>query len=280
MIWKWKNFELDFSQTRVMGILNVTPDSFFDGKKYFDSQCAVAQAWRMQEEGADLIDVGAESSRPGAAPVSEEEELRRLRPVLQSLQKENFPLPISLDSMKSSVVRILFQEGLVDVVNDIGGLRDPEMKNFILEHQIPVMLMHMFGNPQNMQKTYRYQDLMEDLLSFFTEKIKDIPSSHPIMIDPGIGFGKSVEDNLLILNQIHRFQKLGKPVLIGASRKSFIGKVLDLLPEDRLEGSLAVASVMAMRCVSMLRVHDVEATVRSIKMVHSIKNATIASNTP
>ncbi|MEZ4704688.1 MAG: dihydropteroate synthase [Bdellovibrionota bacterium] len=268
--WTWKHHHLDFSWPLIMGILNVTPDSFSDGNHYFSVDRAVERAWQMQHEGADVLDVGAESSRPGAEVVNEKEELARLIPVLDKLKAQNFPLPISLDSYKAPVLKRLWEEGLIDIHNDISGLRDPENAEFVKRHRIPVIIMHMFGTPQTMQKEFSYQNVVQDLLTFFHDRLRDVDNDHLVMIDPGIGFGKSVEQNLDLLRNIDVFSQLGKPILVGASRKSFLGTLLGLEVDKRLAGSLAVVSALATKNVAMFRVHDVAQTHQTLKIIRHL----------
>ncbi len=256
-----------------MGILNVTPDSFSDGGKYIDPERALAQAWKIQKEGADLLDIGAESTRPGSEGVSEEEEKKRLWSVLRKLKEEEYPLPISLDSCKASLVEAAIKEGLIQMVNDVQGLRDPEMVRVVKENQVPVCIMHMFGVPRSMQSEYVYEDVVSDLITFFKERLKETGLKDNVILDPGIGFGKSVKHNLQILQRLPEFLELGHPILIGASRKSFIGKTLDVDVEERLEGSLAVAAISAYQGASILRVHDVQETVRVVRMAEAIRSA-------
>jgi dihydropteroate synthase len=253
--------------TRVMGTLNVTPDSFSDGGRFLEPDKAVERAFAIAEEGADLLDIGAESTRPGAEPVPEEEERRRLWPVLERLAREKFPLPVSLDCAKPALVAEAWDTGWIAIVNDVEGLRNPEMVRVVRERNAPVILMHMWGTPRTMQQDFRYGDVVADLIAFFRRRIEETGLAEQVTVDPGIGFGKSVEQNLEILRRLREFGVLGRPILVGASRKSFIGKVLDLPdPADRLEGSLAAAAVAAMNGASIVRVHDVRATVRFLKL--------------
>lgn len=255
-----------------MGVLNVTPDSFYDGGSYASAEKAIERAWDMVDEGADLIDIGAESSRPGAPAVSIEEERKRLFPVLEQLKAEKFPLPISLDSSKPEILTECAKNSWVQIANDITGLRNPSMVLAVVKNQIPVIIMHMFGTPQTMQQDYHYADVVTDIIEFFKRRLNDCRLKDNVILDPGLGFGKGVEHNLAILNRLSEFDVLGFPLLIAASRKSFIGKILDLETEDRLEGSLAAAAIAVDRGAKMLRVHDVKETVRVVKIVEAIKN--------
>lgn len=268
---RWPNGSLVLDRCRVMGILNVTPDSFSDGGKFIKPQAAVKRAWEIAQEGADILDVGAESTRPGAQAITEDEERGRLWSILDCLTKENFPIPISLDSTKPALVAEAFEKGWIQVANDVGGLRDPKMVEVIKEFQIPVILMHMFGTPRTMQQDYHYKDVVADLISFFQKRLKETEIDDNVVLDPGIGFGKSVDHNLTILNRLQEFAPLGCPLMVGASRKFFVGKVLNLKTEDRLEGSLAAAAIAAYNGASIVRVHDVQATVRVLEVVEAIR---------
>jgi len=274
VIWQWPDGKsLKFGQkTHVMGILNLTPDSFSDGGKYLDPGRALERARVMVEEGADIIDVGGESTRPRSKPISAAEELERLLPVLERLLKE-IPVPISLDTYKAEVAL----EGLrlgVHIINDVGGgLRDPEMSRVVAEYQCPVIAMH---NPvEDSGDPYPYTDILADVvdsLRISQELFRQAGlDSNKIMVDPGIGFGKSVEQNLCLIRNISALRSLGSPVLLGVSRKGFIGKVLDTQIADRLEGSLAVAAWAVTQGVDVLRVHDVKETVRVVKMLEAIE---------
>lgn len=267
----WKDGSLSLHRCRVMGVLNVTPDSFYDGGVYKDASAAIERAWAMVDEGADLIDIGAESSRPGAPSISIEEEKNRLFPVLEKLKEENYPLPISLDTCKPEVLTECCKHGWIQIANDITGLRNPAMVLAVIKNEIPVIIMHMMGTPQTMQQDYAYDDVVTDIIDFFKKRLNDCRMKHNVVLDPGLGFGKSVEHNLTILNRLSEFQALGFPILVGASRKSFIGKTLDVETEDRLEGSLAAAAIAVDRGASMLRVHDVKETVRVVRMIEAIK---------
>jgi dihydropteroate synthase len=260
---------------QVMGILNLTPDSFSDGGLFTSLDKAVKRAFQMKEEGADLIDVGAESTRPGAESVEEKTERNRLFPVLKELKNRNFPIPISLDTSKPSLADEALSEGLVSMVNDVEGLRNPKMADVIRKWKVPVVLMHMFGSPRTMQNDFHYGDIVSDLIRFFKGRILESGlQNDQIILDPGIGFGKSVEHNLQILKRLRELGDLGYPILIGASRKSFIGKILNLPnPLDRVEGSLACALLAVQNGASYVRVHDVLPSVLALQMVEAISQA-------
>src|SRR3990172_4076326 len=222
----------------IMGVPNITPDSFSDGGRFLDPTKALRHAKEMVAAGADLIDVGGESTRPGAEPISSEEELHRVIPVIERLSQE-IPVPVSIDTYKAEVARKALQAG-ARWVNDISSLRfDPKMVALIAESQAPVVLMHMKGTPMDMQRDPRYESVIGEIYSFLEERIEFAVSAgirrEQIIIDPGIGFGKRTQDNLMILAGLDRFQSLGRPILLGTSRKSFIGQVLDLPVDERLE---------------------------------------------
>ncbi len=258
----------------VMGILNVTPDSFSDGGKYLDFERAVKRGKQMVKEGADIIDIGGESSRPGSGRVSAAEEMERVLPVVEALRKETDAI-ISVDTYKPEVAERAIDAG-ADMINDIYGLRKEGMAELIGQHGVGVVIMHMQGDPENMQENPQYRDVIADISRFLraqAEKALDAGISiDSIVIDPGIGFGKTVEHNLQIIKELGAFRSLGYPVLVGASRKSFIGKTLDLHVEERLEGSLAVAVIAVQKGVSIIRTHDVMETVRAVKMTMAVES--------
>ncbi len=258
--------------TAIMGILNITPDSFSDGGKYYGAEKAVERAMQMVEEGADIIDLGGESSRPGSPRISSEEELNRVMPVLKEL-RDRTDVPISVDTYKPEVADRVLSAG-ADIINDIYGLRKEGMAETIADHGAGAVIMHMRGDPENMQKNPEYGDVIGDIIGFLriqSEKALDTGVSRDsIMVDPGIGFGKSLEHNLKIVRELGSFRSLGYPVLFGASRKSFIGAALDLPVEERLEASLATTSLAVLKGASTIRVHDVRETVRAVRMVEAI----------
>ena len=272
-------------QTLVMGILNITPDSFYDGGKYLKKEEAVKKALRMMEAGADIIDVGGESSRPGSQPVSVNEELKRVIPVIKQVAKIS-DIVVSVDTTKSEVAKQAIEAG-AQIVNDISALRfDPRMAKICAEKKAGVVLMHMRGTPATMQTDVQYNDLMSDIFNHLEERIafavKAGIKKQRIAIDPGIGFGKSPEDNLKIINRLSEFKALGRPIILGTSRKSFIGKILGLAPDrfnrgldakDRLEGSIATIAAGILHGASIVRVHDVKETRMAVDMIDAIKNA-------
>ncbi len=261
------------SQTHIMGVLNVTPDSFSDGGKFFKVEDAVNQGMKMAEEGADIIDVGGESTRPGSDPVLIQEELCRVIPVIRSLFKKT-DAPISIDTYKAEVAKQALDAG-AQMINDISALRfDPEMKKVVSEYKVPINLMHIKGTPKNMQKNPWYEDVISEITEYLNESIKIAKDAgidpEKIIIDPGIGFGKRLEDNLNILKNLKKLSILGCPILIGCSRKSFIGKILDLPVEERLEGSLAALAVAVMNGANIVRVHDVKESRRATSLVDAV----------
>jgi len=258
----------------IMGVLNVTPDSFYDGGRYDNFNKAVEHGFQMVEQGADIIDIGGESSRPGAKPVEEKEELERVIPVIKKLASR-VKVPISIDTYKSRVAKKAIDAGAT-MVNDISALRmDEAMANIVRSSKVPVCLMHMQGTSRNMQKNPKYKDVVSEIFTFFRERIDFCEQAgievEKTIVDPGIGFGKTVLHNLEILRNLDQFKSLGRPIMIGVSRKSFIGKVLQVEPEERLEGSLASAMWCMIKGASILRVHDVKETKKAVKMLEAIE---------
>jgi dihydropteroate synthase len=259
-----------------MGIVNVTPDSFSDGGAYLDPDRAVDHALDLACKGADILDVGGESTRPGSLPVTEGEELGRVIPVIRGLRKKTGVL-ISVDTAKSAVARAALDAG-ADIINDTSALRsDPDMAGLVARSGAAVILMHMKGTPRTMQKSPRYDDLLGEVRSFLAERIRaaeaaGIPAER-IIVDPGIGFGKTAEHNLTLLNRLDAFQDLGRPVCVGFSRKAFIGRVLGLPPEERLEGTIATAVISVSCNAHILRVHDVGPVVKAVRMAEAIFGA-------
>ena len=267
------DFGIDFSgNPKIMGILNVTPDSFYDGGKYSNSiEAAVNHGLQLIKDGADILDIGGESTRPGAVPVSEFEEIDRIIPIIEGIRNKS-DIPISVDTYKSKVADYALQSG-ANWINDISGLEfDDSMMEVAKNWRCPVVVMHIKGTPQSMQLNPKYDDVISELLNYFEDRIEKLNkfNINNIIIDPGIGFGKSLNHNLEILNQIERFKRFGLPVLVGASRKSFIGKILDNDVECRLSGSLAVLSWLVINNIDILRVHDVRESVETVKILKSI----------
>ena len=260
----------------VMGVINLSPDSFYAGNRCATLDEAVRNAESMVEEGAHALDVGAESTRPGSQPIAEETELKRLAPVVSALAKR-VPVPISVDTSKPGVADRVLQEG-ARIINDVTGLQmHPEMSRVIARRGAGVVVMHMQGTPETMQDNPRYGDVVEDVLVFLRLSVEIAGSAGiapgSIAVDPGIGFGKTLEHNLKLIGSLGRFKVLDKPVLIGVSRKSFIGRILDLTEEERLEGSLAAGVAGVINGADILRVHDVRATVRAVRIAHAIREA-------
>jgi dihydropteroate synthase len=257
-----------------MGILNVTPDSFSDGGRYLDKDRAVGRALRMAEEGADIIDIGGESSRPGSEPVSEEEETHRVVSVIEAIRKR-IDTPLSVDTYKAEVARRAVEAGAA-MINDISALSfDPGMAELAARLSVPVVLMHIKGTPRDMQKDPRYTDLIGEIKGFLDRAIQHATEAgidpEQIIIDPGIGFGKTAEDNLTLIGHIRDFFDLGRPVLVGASRKSFIGSLTERSVDDRLWGSIGAAAAAALLGAHVVRVHDVAETRDALAVVDAIK---------
>lgn len=247
-------------QPQVMGILNVTPDSFFDGGKHNTVEEAIAHGIRLYEEGADLIDIGGESTRPGAAEVSVNEEIARVIPVIKALKKE-IPLPLSIDTKKSIVAAAAVEAG-ASLINDVSGFSSPEMVKVAVESQSPICVMHMQGTPKTMQYNPSYpKGITAELTDWFTKKIEMLTEmgiqKEQIILDPGIGFGKTVDDNLEILHNLQRFKALGCRLLIGLSRKSFLTKITGLPSTEALPPTIAMNTVALMQGADIIRVHDV-----------------------
>ncbi len=260
-------------RTLIMGVLNVTPDSFSDGGLFIGTEAAAERAERMAAEGADIIDVGGESSRPGADSVSAEVEMDRVLPVIEKLAK-TIETPISIDTYKSSVARYALEMGAC-IVNDISALRsDPDMAQVVAQAGVSVVLMHMKGAPKDMQIDPHYDSVIDEIISFLRARIQTAVdagiSPSQIIIDPGIGFGKTAAHNLEIIRRLQEFKSLEKPILIGTSRKSFIGKVLDLPADDRLEGTAATITTAINNGVDIIRVHDVKEMARVARMTDAI----------
>lgn len=261
-------------KTYIMGVLNVTPDSFYDKGRFFDQKKAVKHALDMERDGADIIDVGGESTRPGASDVSVDEELRRVVPVIRAISKRA-GAAISVDTRKAKVADAALQAG-ASIVNDVSALReDPAMAGVVAKHRAEIILMHMRGSPKDMQADPKYTNVVKDITESLKGSIDLARRSgikrDKIIIDPGIGFGKTVEHNLEILRRLGQFKKLGYPLCVGTSRKSFIGKILGSKdPEDRLAGSLATAAVAAMNGANIIRAHDVSLTRQVLRMIDSV----------
>ncbi len=265
---------VNLSKPIVMGIINITPDSFYPGSRYNKEQEILDICQRMINEGADILDIGAISTRPGASDVSEKEEIERLSPSLRAIRKEFPHIILSLDTFRSHVAERMVGEFGIDIINDISaGTLDPSMFNVIAKLQLPYIIMHMQGIPKNMQDTPKYDDVAKDVLLFFSDKIKDLHSLgvSDIIIDPGFGFGKTIEHNYTLLKELHLFSILEKPLLVGLSRKSMIWKTINTSPENALAGTIAANTLALNGGATILRVHDVKAAVDAISVFVKMK---------
>jgi len=262
-----------------MGILNVTPDSFSDGGRHFDKASAIRRAYEMVEEGADIIDVGGESTRPGSEPVPLQEEIDRTIPVIEEISKK-IKVPVSIDTYKAEVARRALDAG-ASIVNDISGLRfDPEMPKVVSQYKVPVVIMHIKGMPKDMQANPIYEALIPEITDYFRESIRLAVESgiteDKIIIDPGIGFGKTFDHNLEIIKNLREFTLLEKPLLVGVSRKAFIGKILGDAPvSERLEGSEAAAAISILNGANIIRVHDVKEMKKVALVADAIKRMSV-----
>jgi dihydropteroate synthase len=263
---------LDLSRAAVMGILNVTPDSFSDGGRFVDPQAAVAHVRRMAAEGADIIDVGGESTRPGAQPVTAGEEIDRVVPVIEAIG-DAVPLPISIDTSKPEVMRAAVAAG-AGFINDTRALREPGALEAAAALAVPVCLMHMQGEPRSMQTDPHYEDVVTEVAEFLVSRRQacldaGIPAGR-IVVDPGFGFGKSLDHNLSLFRDLERFASLGAPLLVGVSRKSMIGVLLDRPAGERVYGSVAAALMAVVKGASIVRVHDVRPTVDALRILEAV----------
>lgn len=268
------NSLVDLSTPQVMGILNVTPDSFSDGGKYTQFDYALEQAEQMITDGATIIDIGGESTRPGAKAVSEHDELVRVIPVLKAI-KQRFDIVVSIDTSKASVMSAAIDAG-ADMINDVRALQNDGCLAAIANSNIPVCLMHMQGIPKNMQNNPSYDHVIDDIIMFFQQRIDTCLSAgiarERLILDPGFGFGKTLEQNFYLLANLSKFNQLGLPLLAGLSRKSMIGKLLNREVEQRLAGSLATAIIAAQQGAHIIRVHDVKETVDALKVLKAVTN--------
>jgi len=264
---------LDLTRPQVMGILNVTPDSFSDGGDFFAPEAARARAMRMAEEGAAIIDVGGESTRPGAAAVTAEEELARVIPVIAAIRAALPAVVISIDTSKPAVMRAAVAAG-AGLINDVRALREPGALEAVRELGVPVCLMHMQGEPRTMQQAPHYDDVVIEVLDFLSARIDaclraSIPRAR-LLVDPGFGFGKTASHNLQLLRRLDRFASLNCPLLVGLSRKSFIGAVLGRPAGERLYGSIALATLAVWQGAAIVRAHDVNATVDAVRLYRAV----------
>lgn len=260
-----------------MGIVNATPDSFFDGGRHDDAGAAAAHGAKLVQEGADLLDVGGESTRPGAAEVSAPDEIARTVPVIRALRKQFPALPLSIDTRKSDVARAALDAG-ANIVNDVSGLRyDPDLANAAAAANAGLILNHMRGEPANMQNSPHFDDLWTEIRAELGEAaeaaaLRGVPTEG-ICLDPGIGFGKRFRDNLLLIRDHYELRSLGFPILLGPSRKQFLGRILGAEPDDRLEGTIAASVTAVLHGADIVRVHDVEAVRRAIRVAEAIEQA-------
>ena len=261
---------------RIMGILNVTPDSFSDGGNFYDPEAALAQVRQLIDDGAAIIDVGGESTRPYAEPVVVEDELHRVIPIIQAIRSFS-DITVSIDTSKAEVARQALGAG-ADIINDVSALRnDPEMIDVVRNSNAELIIMHMQGTPGTMQDAPHYQDVVEDVLSFFRERLDFLETAgidlNRVIIDPGIGFGKKLEHNLQLLNRLERLAELGRPVLLGHSRKRFLGDLTGLEADQRDAITSVVSALSLDKNVSIFRVHDVAATRAALDIAGAIKRA-------
>jgi dihydropteroate synthase len=269
---KCKDLTLNLNKPNIVGILNVTPDSFSDGGKFFVAEKAIEHAKQMQNEGADIIDIGGESTRPESERISEDEELRRVLPVLESLVGK-INIPISIDTMKPVVADECLKRG-AHIINDVSGLRDENMIEVVSKHNAPVVIMHMVDMPDTMQNNPNYVDVVIEIKQYLKKqaKIAEKAGIDQVIIDPGIGFGKTLNHNLEIIRRLKEFKELGYPIMVGPSRKSFIGAILDCKVDERLEGTLATVTACVLGGANIIRVHDVKECVRATQVAYRIAN--------
>lgn len=278
MLFRARQFEFRFPRPAlVMGIVNVTPDSFADGGKFLNAEAAVAHARELVAQGAEILDIGGESTRPGAEPVNEAEELRRVIPVIEALAAKT-KVPLSVDTMKPAVARAALAAG-ASIVNDVAaGRADAAMWRVVAEFRAGYICMHAQGSPQTMQKNPIYQNVVREVGEFFGERLEKLiaagVTAEQVVFDPGFGFGKTAEHNLQLLAGLRDFTNLPRPVLLGVSRKSFIGKLMGAEVENRLPASLACATLAVASGVQLLRTHDVAATVQAVRMAEAILQTT------
>ena len=281
-VWRLRDRVVSIDRPLVIGILNLTPDSFSDGGRYTHPEAAISRAFEMVDAGADIVDIGAESSRPGADPVPEEAEWSRLEPVLSELSA--LEAPISVDTTKSFVARRALGLGAA-VINDISGLRfDPGLGELAAESGAGLVLMHMRGVPRTMQTDTRYDDLIGEVGGFLREALTTAVDRgcqpEQIVLDPGIGFGKSLEGNLELLASLEALASLGRPILVGPSRKTFLGQILDLPPDERVEGTIAACIMALERGAHIFRVHDVRQVRRALDVAHRVREAKSSTIAP
>lgn len=273
MIFNCGKYQLDLARPRVMGIVNVTPDSFSDGGTHVTAESAIAHGLKLVEEGADILDIGGESTRPGATPVTLEEELRRVVPVIEGLS-QRAGVPLSIDTYKPEVMRAAIDAG-VDIVNDVRALQEPGALEIVANSRVGVCLMHMQGTPQTMQLDPQYEDVVSDVAAFLQARSRAAQAAgiaaERIVLDPGFGFGKRTVHNLALLRELPVICDLGYPVLVGLSRKSVLGQIIGGDVYVRLHASLSASVISAMKGARIVRVHDVKATVDALKVVAAVE---------
>jgi len=266
-------FKLDLTRPHVMGIVNVTPDSFSDGGKYVNTELAVSHALQLIEEGADILDIGGESTRPGAIPVSLNEELNRVIPVIEALSKVS-TVPISIDTYKPEVMREAIAAG-ADIVNDVRALQEQGALDIVAKSNAGVCLMHMQGEPQTMQTAPHYEDALHEVHAFLVARLNAALSAgitkNRILLDPGFGFGKRMQDNVALLQQLERLTEIGQPLLVGLSRKSILGAIAGASAEQKLHAGIAASIISVMKGAKIVRVHDVRATVDAFKVFNTLQ---------
>jgi dihydropteroate synthase len=271
--WRCRDRVFELHRTLVMGVVNVTPDSFSDGGRFLAPDAAIDHARRLVDEGADLVDLGAESTRPGAAPVPADEQRRRLLPVIEALGSE---MVLSVDTASAEVADAALAAG-ARVVNDVTALGDPGMADVVARSGAGVVLMHMKGTPATMQREAHYQDVVAEVAETLARRLEVARragiGSEAVALDPGIGFGKTAEHNLELLSGLDRLATLGRPLVVGLSRKSFLGKLLDLPVDERLEGGLAATAIAVFLGARVIRTHDVRATVRAARVAEALRDA-------
>jgi dihydropteroate synthase len=272
--WKFGPYDIDCSKPVLMGIINITPDSFSDGGRFLDTDSAVSQAKILVEQKADILDIGGESTRPGSNPVSEDEEIGRVIPVIEGIRAAGIETPVSIDTRKLAVAEKAVDAGAT-IVNDVSALRDrPELADFIAEKNLGIVLMHMLGRPKTMQKDPHYDDVISEIGEFFEERIlfaldRGIPREN-IVLDPGIGFGKMLEHNLRILRECGTWLEYGHPILVGPSRKRFIGEILDKEITERLYGTIGACVAALHSGARIFRVHDVGPVRDALMIAYSV----------
>ncbi|KGM07381.1 Dihydropteroate synthase [Methylophaga thiooxydans] len=273
MIFDCAGKSLDLSVPRIMGIVNVTPDSFSDGGKFFSADAALQHALKLVEDGADILDIGGESTRPGSEVVPLQQEIDRIAPVIEVIRAE-IDVPISIDTMKAEVMRAAVNAG-AGLINDVNALRSENALQTAAELDVPVCLMHMQGTPQTMQSEPHYDDVVTEVEHFLLERVEECEKAgikaEKIMLDPGFGFGKRARHNLRLMKHLSRLTALPYPVLVGVSRKSIIGDMLKVSVDERLAGSLSLASIAVWQGAKLIRTHDVKETAQAVKLSHHVK---------